>query len=172
MSQTTYNRLFVAAFPGMLADTASDMRIRSMRNAVGSDVPAGIAVGKASASNGFDFEALTSADELAGLVVNSAAKNPGDASFVLTAGTVVHSGDTANILEEGAIWAYGEVAMAVGDAVYARYTANGPLTVLGALSNASDSGKNRQLKGIRVLQPSTAAGPVLVFVSVSAQKLQ
>lgn len=161
MAQTSYSRsLGAAAFAGQLGD-AGPHRIDSYVNDEGSDIPAGILV--THKGEGTIDLVDGSTDKLAGAVLNSFARNPDD----LTGTAAITAGDTCNVLSEGAVWLLGEEAMAVGDAVYVRHAA-GTGTQLGAVRNDADTASCRQVKGARVLKASTAAGPVLVYLSVSA----
>lgn len=62
----------------------------------------------------------------------------------------------------GYVWAASEEALAFGDPVYVRITANGGNTVLGKIRNDADSGNCIQLTGARVERASTGTNPALI----------
>ena len=164
MSQTTYSRNFEAAFAGMLGDSG-DHRIGSYLNVEGSDIPAGILVALVGEGQAELVEAT--GDLLAGGVLKTFARDPGDASGALSGTAVIKSGHMMPVLEEGAVWLLGEEAMAVGDDVFVRFAAGAGGSQLGAVRNDADTASARQVLGARVLKASTGAGPVLVYLSVA-----
>lgn len=164
MSQTSYTRDFTQAYAGMLGDNG-DRRIEARINNQGADLAAGIFV--KNSAEGLCTLLSSAGDKLAGVVVNTFAHNPGDASKALTAGTVIEAGEMANVLTDGAVWVVCEEAMAVTDPVYARHTA-GTGTTIGAVRNDIDTASCILVKGARVLVPSTGAGVCCIFLSLNA----
>jgi hypothetical protein len=77
-------------------------------------------------------------------------------------------GDRMGVLSQGVIWAVAEVAITFTDSLFFRHTASGGLTQLGALSNASGTGKSA-LARVRPDGPSfiRSDGSILVPVAVN-----
>jgi hypothetical protein len=164
MPQTTYNRGFSApSFAGALGDTGPQ-RVGSYLNNAGANLPAGVFVKHSAESTATNMGA--SSDKIAGVVVNTAARNP---NGLTGANDAVLAGDTMNVLEEGTAWVRCEEAMAVGDPVFARYASGGGGTVLGYVRNDADTSTCLQIKGARVLVPATAAGICMIYFSASVQ---
>ena len=163
MAQTSYCRIFTNAFAGQLGDSGPS-RVGSYVNDQGADIPAGCMVSH-KAEGTADLPAGGS-EILAGVVLNSFARNPDD----LTGTAAITAGDSMNVLEEGAVWVSCEEAMAVGDAVYVRHTAGAGGSVLGLIRNDADTASCRQVKGARVLVPSTAAGICMIYFSAAADR--
>lgn len=162
MSQTSYSDSIAAAFAGQKGDG----RVEAWLNSEASDVPAGILVEIDSEGK---FQLMTGATtHLAGGVINSFARDPGNAA-ALASTNAIKAGAVANLMVEGSIWLLAEEAMAVDDDVFVRHTANGAGKLqLGAVRNDNDSNNARQVTGARVLAGCSAAGPVLVYLSVAA----
>jgi hypothetical protein len=71
------------------------------------------------------------------------------------------------VMSRGYLYAYGEEAMALGDAVYVRITSDGGTnTVLGRVRNDADTGRCVQVFNARVEEASSGAGPVLIYVDL------
>jgi hypothetical protein len=172
--QTSYNRVFTQAFAGMLSDPGPH-RIETFLNDEATDIPAGIFVGEeAGTAGGQKAKLLVSTTyPVAGVVVNSAARNPGDIATAALSGTAaIRAGKQFNVMAEGAVWVLCEEVVAVGDTVYARHTANGPLTQKGAIRNDSDSSNCVEVKGARIIDAGTSnaggTGCALVVFSRAA----
>lgn len=161
MAQTSYSRgPATVGFAGMIG--APNALVFSFINDQGANIPAGVFLSH-KAEGTADLVAGAS-ERLAGVAVNSFARNPND----LTSTAAITAGDSMDVLTEGFIWVRCEEAMAVNDPVYIRHTANGGNTQLGAVRNDADTTTARLCKGARVMTPSTGAGIVLLFVSVAA----
>lgn len=167
--QTSYNRYYDAAFAGQLGDSGPH-RIEAKTNSETANVPAGIFVVEGATEGTFKLPAL-STDKLAGVIANTFARNPGDQSVSLSGTDAIMPNGSANLMCEGAIWVVCEEAMAIGDDVYFRYSANGAGKLqLGAVRNDADSSHARKATGARVLISSSGAGVCLVYVSVAADR--
>lgn len=152
MAQSTYIRGYSAAFPGQLAED-TEPYLRSLTNAESSAaITPGVFVRHSAENAVTNLSAGT--DEIAGVVVNSFAREPGVDSAIdgWAAGT------TVPVLDEGAVWVLSEEALAVGDPVHTRFVAHtGVGTVLGAIRNDVDTNGTatcRRVKGARVLAPT------------------
>lgn len=163
MSQTSYSRTFTQAFAGQLGDSGPN-RIGSYVNDQGADIPAGcFVVHKAEGTADLPASAT---EKLAGVVVNSFARNPDD----LSGTAAIQAGDTMNVLEEGAIWVSCEEALAVGADVYVRYASGAGGSVLGLVRSDGDTSSARRATGARVLVPSTGAGLCMIYFSAAADR--
>lgn len=166
MSQTSYSRDMTQAFPGMFGDAANRRVVSAINAEASASFPAGIFVAEGS-SDQDGRQAILQADgnsKLMGVVVNYANRE-NDADIA--------PDNMADVLEEGAIWVLCEEAMAVGNAVYARHTANGAGKLQkGAVRNDSDTSNATLVKGARVLDPGTSSasgGVALIYFSSAAQ---
>jgi hypothetical protein len=81
--------------------------------------------------------------------------------------TGVKPGNLLTVVRRGRLWVNGEVALAITDAVYARYTASGGNTP-GNFRNNDDTSKALRLYGCRFLTGLTAAGLVAVEIDLNA----
>lgn len=81
---------------------------------------------------------------------------PGQGSLVGTGDYV--DGDAMPVMCEGGIWVYSETAVADGDPVYVRVTANGGFLDLGAFANAAGTGRVL-LSRARFVRDSSGPGP-------------
>jgi hypothetical protein len=72
----------------------------------------------------------------------------------------------ASVAKKGHFWVSPEVAVTAGDPVYARHTANGGLTQLGALRNDADTSNAIQLAGCRFLSSALAGGFAVVELNL------
>lgn len=171
-SQTSYGVNFTAAFAGMAGDEPA-ARVESFRNDDASSIPAGIfmAQGTTDQSAILLTAASGAGGKIAGVVLNTFARNPGDADNTLS-GTAAYTPDSSvPLVTEGTIWCVSESAFALGDDVYVRHTANGGLTQKGAVtSGAGVTTGCRKLTGAHVVYASTAAGIVLLKVNVSVDR--
>lgn len=68
------------------------------------------------------------------------------------------AGLTINVAKKGQFWVQPEIAVTAGDPVFARITANGPLTQLGALRNDADTANAIAMPGARFLSTASAGG--------------
>ena len=69
--------------------------------------------------------------------------------------------DIVSLIEEGDIFMYSEVAVNIGDDVFARHTANGGLNRIGALANAAGTGLVA-IPGAKFVKKTTSAGLTVV----------
>ena len=166
IAQTSYARAFNAAFAGQLGDSDLSRRIVGSLNAAGAAVSAGIGVIESTTADEFTLPSDAGTDNnLAGVVLNTFARNPGDQSVQLAGTTAIVNGGMANLLTRGAVWVSKETgAIAMGDLVYLRYTAAGG-AVAGQFSNTSDGGKNVVLKGARWLA-AAASGDAVALLEI------
>ncbi len=168
MSQTTYERQFSGAFSGQLGDTGPK-RSGTYVNDQGADIPSGVFVAfksETSQAKKCDLPA-DAGDELAGIVLNSFARDPDN----LTGVAAVKSGAACNVLEWGSAFMAVEESMAVGDDVYCRITSDGGSnTQLGKIRNDSDSGKCVKVPGARVMFGGTTSQPALIFFDAAVNR--
>ncbi len=128
--QTSYSTNFGAAIAGQLAENT---HVSSLKNDQAATIPAGVGVSLKAAGTA-DLPAGAT-EKLAGVVVNSYARNPND----LTGTGAILDQDMMNVLDEGAIYVVTEETIAVTDSVYMRHTANGAGKLqLGAFRNDAD----------------------------------
>lgn len=160
----TYNRDFASpAVPG-LVQTTSDHTIEAHQNASGAEMLPGVFVTQAG-DQLFD-EIDASGDVLLGVIARSMIKDPANRD----APEGIADGETANICTDGVVWVRAEEAMAIGDPVYVRHTANGAgKDVLGVVRNDADTANARLTKGARVVAPSATApdGSNMVKLQIS-----
>ena len=166
MSQTSHSRKMPQGFPGMLGDAGPTRTVSAINAEASASFPAGIFVAEGS-SDTSGRQALLQADgnaKLMGVVVNVATRED-DADIA--------PNYSADVLEEGAIWVLCEEAMAVGNDVYARHTANGAGKLQkGAVRNDSDTSNATLVKGARVIDAGTSSasgGACLIYFSSAAQ---
>lgn len=81
--------------------------------------------------------------------------------------TGVKPGNLLTVVRRGRIWVNAELAVAVTDAVYARYTASGG-NVPGNFRNDADTAKALRLYGCRFITETTAAGLVVLEIDLNA----
>lgn len=135
--QSSYSRSFDAAFAGQPGDSGYK-RDSSSTNSTGSAIPAGIGVCQATAAGELKLPDSATA-KLLGIVLNTFARNPGDAAVSLSGTAAVADKASANLREQGAVYVVVEEAVTVADAVYMRHTANGAGKLqLGAFRNDLD----------------------------------
>lgn len=120
--QTSYSRNPVAAFAGMLGD-GRDPVTSSRLNGESANVPAGIFM--AQGAEGKAQLTAAAADRLAGIVLNTFSRNPGDMALSLAGTDAYGPKMLMPMLEQGSAWVVCEQTMAVTDKVYVRFLANG-----------------------------------------------
>lgn len=166
--QSTYSRNFTNAFAGQIGDSGYSRVAQFVTDAAQS---AGLVVSQG-ATKGQTVKALAGASEkLEGIVLNTYARNPGDAAVTLSGTNILPAGASANVLQEGAAWVVTEETLAPGDKLRVRHTANGGNTVLGAFLKDGSDDSNARTLAARVLQGCTGAGVALVFYSLAADRL-
>lgn len=74
-------------------------------------------------------------------------------------------GDAINTLKRGRVWVKSEAAIAIGDPVYLRHTANGATKLPGMFTDNADNGKCYLLTGARWLTSCGAGELALLEVS-------
>lgn len=161
--QTSYDRTPGKPFSGTPGDTGPK-RDGSYLNTEGSDIPAGIAVTLKSEGEIELFDAST--DTIAGIVLNTFARDPND----LTGSAAVKDDDMCNVRELGAVYVAVEETVTVGEPVYCRHTSDGGSnTQLGKFRNDSDSGRARLVAGARWLQGGTTTSPALLHFNADVE---
>lgn len=159
--QSTYSRSFDAAFAGQPGDSGPK-RDSSSTNTTGSAIPAGIFVAQAATAGELKLPDSATA-KLLGVVLNSFARNPGDASVSLSGTAAIVSGGQANVRELGSVYMLSETSMAVTDKVYVRHTANGAGKLqAGAIRNTLDG-----VAQVTTLTPTAAQNSTTFGVRVS-----
>jgi hypothetical protein len=163
VGQTTYSRSFGNAFSGQIADGAIN-KISSFLNKSGGTLAAGKAV-KVSSADGTETSNLAlTTDQIAGITVLTFATDPNN-----LAGTATYAeGVSMDVLEEGEIYVATENTVAVTDAVYVRFAANGANTVIGSFTSAPDAG-TRVVKGGR-WKSVTVNGTARLYFSAAADQ--
>lgn len=137
--QTSYSRNPVAAFAGQLGDNREGIVISSRLNAESVNMPAGVFVKQTAGSEGKANNIAAAADVLAGIVLNTFSRNPGDIGLTLSGTDAYGPGMGMPLLEQGSAWVVCEQSMAVGDPVYVRFSANGAgKLVVGAVRKDAD----------------------------------
>lgn len=167
MPQSTYLQTFPTGFAGMPGETG-DYLSRAYLNKEATAIPAGIGVVEGAAV-GQCLLPAAAADKIAGIVVNSYARNPGDSGSSLTGTQAIMPDAVANVMQSGAIWVVVEEAVAITDDVYMRH-ATGTGTQLGAFRNDGDTNTCRQVKGARFLSATTGAGVALLWIDVAVDR--
>jgi hypothetical protein len=161
--QTSYDRAPGRPFAGTPGDTGPKKDV-SYLNDEGSDIPAGIGVRLKSEGKCELFDAGT--QSLAGIVLNSFARDPND----LSGSAAIKAGDMANVREMGAVYVAVEETVAVGEPVYCRFTSDGGSnTQLGKFRNDADSGRCKLIKGARWLTAGTTTSPALLYFDRSVE---
>ncbi len=159
--QTSYSRDPSAAFAGMLGDARPSV-ISSRANGESANVPAGIFM-KQSSTEGAALLLTAATEKLAGIVLNTFARNPGDVSVTLSGTDAYATKVEMPILEEGSAWVVCEEAMAVADSVYVRFSANGAgKLVVGAIRNDSDG-----VAQVTTVTPGASQNTTLFTIRVS-----
>lgn len=82
-----------------------------------------------------------------------------------TAG-IYQQGQLVSILKRGFIWVYTEVAVAITDTPYCRYSANGGLSVLGRFRNDNDTSHAAAVPSAKFATSTTGAGLVLLSINL------
>jgi hypothetical protein len=128
--QTTYDLEHQDGFAGQMGD----LQLTNVLSATvtGSTIDHGLAVVRG-ANDGECILATATGGSFLGVTVRTTA-GVADVNGV----NLYDIGESANILDEGIIYAICESGCTQGDAVYFRFLANGANTVLGALGNTVD----------------------------------
>jgi hypothetical protein len=155
MSQTSYSRVFVNAFAGMLGDSAFKY-IQTRVNANSGQLPAGVAVKDTGTDDMADVVGA-STDKVSGFIVNSFARDPGSASTSLTGSNAILPNNEMPILSEGTLFVKPENSITHGSDVYVRF-ASGTGTQLGALRSNRDG-----VAQVTTVTPTAAATTLYVL---------
>lgn len=103
----------------------------------------------------------TASETVVGVAVRTAAYRDDAAA------TDVLDGEDVACLRQGEIYMYAEEAVASGDPVFFRHTANGAgKLILGRVRNDNDSSNCDQLAGARFIETTAAAGLVRVALNL------
>lgn len=165
MSQTSYSFYLSAPFAGALAEYGQGIDIRSYVSEEATlGLPFGIAVMQGTDDNGCLLPTSSGA-KILGLTVHQHAQDP----YFLpaspsTAGVPLKG--TVGVLRRGRMYVLPEVSVVPHDPVYARYTASGGNTQLGALRNDGDSSKALQISQAEFLTTASAAAAAIVDINV------
>lgn len=152
MPQTSYSLNQGVAFAGMLADL-SFKRVVTGVNKEGAAIPFGVGVVGTATADEYDLPDA-GGDKITGIVVHSHDVD----QRALTGVQGVPIDGTMNVLAEGVVWVVTDEAVAVGDPVYCRHTANGGATQLGAFRNDADTANATLVKGATFLTATSGAG--------------
>lgn len=161
--QTSYDNAQAAAFAGLLADLDGSY-VRGMRNMETAAVPFGIGVIQGTGAN--DFQLPDSAgDDVIGVLAHSHNAQAFSASIAQG----LDANQAGNVVFRGAVYVKVEEAVAPGDDVYCRHTANGAGKLQpGAFRKDADSGNALAVQGARWLTSTAGAGiAALLFDSVA-----
>lgn len=165
MSQTSYSRVFVNAFAGMLGDSGFRY-IQTRVNASGVDLPAAIGVKESDTDDSATVLAASS-DVISGVIVNSFARDPGSAGNSLSGTNAIKAGNEMNILSEGVIFVKPEQTCTVSDPVYVRYATSvndSTLTQTGSFRKDADlSGAVSGTANVVTVTPTAVDGTVYVL---------
>lgn len=165
MAQTTYDRDYSTPFSGSPGNTGLKDDVSAL-NDEGSDIPAGIGVTQKSEGKIEEFDAA--ADVLAGITLNTFAREPGELSG---ADDAIKAGAMCNVREKGAVYVKVEETVAVNDPVFCRHTSDGAgNTQLGRFRKDSDAGRARLVRGARWLTGGTTSLPAMLHFDASAEK--
>lgn len=141
---TQYGDTADVAFPGMLSDTSFTRKV-SRENATGAAQLSGVFVAKHAALPETKVQSLAAAsDAIAGIVLHAHTRDnvAGQSGWA--------TGSELPVAELAPVYMVAEEAMLVGDPVYARFSANGGNTTIGAIRNDPDGGTCMLVKGARV----------------------
>lgn len=134
-AQTTYSRDPSVAYAGQLGDPNPRLIATRSNSESSANVAAGIFLKQDTEGKA---KLLTAATErLAGVVLNTFSRNPGDVSVSLSGNEAYAPKAAMPMLQEGSAWVRCEQAMAVTDSVYVRF-ATGSGTTIGAVRKDPD----------------------------------
>lgn len=168
--QTSYGYTQGVAIAGMIADLGA-ARIDSMRNAEASAVPFGVGVVRY-AEKSVKLPASATAD-FAGVIIHHHARNQWGMSVESSDKSAEPAAATMAVMSEGRVYVAPEQAVAFGDPVYMRITANGAGKLqLGAFRKDSDSGNAILLKSARWYTGCDANGVAQLEVQVHAVRAE
>lgn len=160
MSQTAYNEAMTTAVAGMVADGAGAPN--SIVTRIGTEE---ILMGVAVANDTDDGSAKL--PDGAGVVISGVAiRDISIPAGAASADNSFPSGEAVPVMRKGRIWVVTEVAVQPGDAVYARYTANGGNTQLGAFRNDDDTAKAIVIAQARWISTTGGAGIALLEINL------
>lgn len=158
--QTTYKIAPSAGFRGLPYDMSVSVK-RTCRVNAGAAQPFGIFVKRGGASSAAQGDVTVLADAnsvFAGVLMHTHDIRQDPSTPALTAGVDVPDGSIVPLMEAGKIWVMIDQDVDEGDAVYARYTANGAgHLVIGACRKDDDTTKAKLVKGATFIEAGTAA---------------
>lgn len=161
MGQTAYSIAPAAAYRGLPFDMSTSTK-RSVRVNAGSARPFGTFVIDGGAASPVEGDVTVLADansKIAGVLMHTHDIRQDPSTTALVAGVDVPDLSIVPLMEKGKIYVMIEEDMAVGDAVYARHTANGAgKLVIGAVRNDIDVDKCVLVKGAKVVAGGKVAG--------------
>lgn len=161
--QTSMAQSFMAAVPGMLNGDLSKVKFDSSRVAEAAILMGlFVCMGTTKADQA---KLPTSSGEVQTTGLGFAVYNAAKPTAAGGSAAQYEVGEPLDIIQAGEVWAFGELAMALGDTVYVRITSDGGSnTILGKVRNTSDTSGSARAIAIpwRVKRASTAAGPVLL----------
>lgn len=165
MSQTSYPTTQGVPYAGLLAD----LHLSTVRSFTNREATARMAFGvfvTRNSTEGDGAKLLAAAGDTMkplGITVHRHSVNTiGSAAWTPTTDGIP-PGDRFDLLQRGLAWVKCETAVTVTDALLVRWQANGANTTIGTLRVGADTGAAAcPIAGIRVVEPATAAGVVLV----------
>lgn len=169
MSQTSYAEQAVG-IAGMQGDnTQGQQKSTAINVEAAAEIAFGYMVMRFAAASGVNPPGakITSAagDDLLGVVMHSH-----EYDKRLDLGTVgVLPKRQLNVMQQGRVWVMVDVAVAVTDTVYVRYTTNGA-ALAGTFTNSADTAKARIVYGAKFLTATTGAGLVLLELDIGAHR--
>lgn len=166
--QTTYDRAYGAPFQGSPANTALKQDA-SLLNSNAGDMPAGIAVKLASEGKA-DLMGAAS-DVIAGISLNTTARDPGNGGTVLSGDNAIRAGDMFNAREFGATYVLPEQTVTPTDPVFVRFTSDGGSnTQVGKFRKDADSGRARLVQGARWMTGGSTTSPCMLHFDANAEQ--
>lgn len=162
--QTSYVTSIAVAFAGLIDSmfNPTEVTSKTVASGVSTGIPEGVVVVRSGAD---DTSALPAASTditgapFQGIAARITAKQPNSGTAVTDGGTVMYMAkDQFPCLRAGVIWVSSEVAVSYNDNAFARYSANGGLTQLGALRNDADTSHAAQIPNAKFIDTIAAAG--------------
>lgn len=161
MAQTSYTQNFAVAFAGMLSQASARFQ-KIVSKTVGStsaSIPGGCFVCRDTTDDSVKLPSSSGMVTTTGVgfMVHDVAKQPQASDGGILENV---TGQVCPVMEYGTMWVLAEVAVSYGDPVFARYSANGGLTQLGAVRNDADTAHAAAVPGCRFIGTIAAAGLV------------
>lgn len=160
MPQTSISNDPAVGLPGLFAFPMMPRRVMSRTvNQVGG-IPFGVFVSRQADER---VKLPTTSGEITATGEGFAVRDPlkeQDASSI----GLYANGDEIAVMRSGYIWVYAEAAVTEEGAVYARHTANGGLTQLGAVRGDADTANAALVPNARFVSSTSGAGLAIVEV--------